>query len=84
MTCHVDSSANNTIISYTFTQHSFQQGMWKSPEEGKAATILEMKQLHNMQLFQPVNKEDLTKQEMIQVLNSLIFLKQKQCWQLKA
>ena len=43
-----------------------------------------MRQLHEMQVFRPVRKEDLTQQERLRVLNSIIFIKEKRCGRIKA
>jgi hypothetical protein len=69
---------------YAFTQFSLCQGLKKFPVQSKLAAMTEMKQLHNMQVFAPVNKSNLSKQELSQVLNSLMFIKEKQCGKFKA
>jgi len=43
-----------------------------------------MKQLGDMEVFQPVLKSGLTQQKVIQSLNSIIFIKQKKCGRIKA
>jgi hypothetical protein len=72
------------IMSYTFTQYSLCHGLKKSPNEAKIAAMAEMKQLHDMNVFQPVNKSDLISQEVLNVLSSLMFIKEKSCGRFKA
>jgi hypothetical protein len=69
---------------YAFTQYSLRQGLKKFPAQSKLAAMTEMKQLHDMQVFAPMNKSDLSKQELSQVLNSLMFIKEKRCGKFKA
>jgi curli biogenesis system outer membrane secretion channel CsgG len=72
----VDSPGNDAIISCAFTQYPLRQGLRKFPKEAKEAIMTEMQQLHDMSIFKPINKENLTEQERQQVLNSIIFIKE--------
>jgi hypothetical protein len=72
------------VIGHTFTQYSLKQALKRFPKEAQAATITEMKELHNMQVFRPVLKDTLTTQEELEVLQSIIFIKQKRCGRVKA
>ena len=72
------------IMSYAFTQYSLRQGLKKFPDETRSAAIAEMKQLHDMHVFEPVDKSDLTNQQLSHVLNSLMFVKKKRCGRFKA
>jgi hypothetical protein len=54
------------------------------PEETKKATILELTQLHEMKVFQPVYRSSMTSQEIVGTLNSLTFIKIKRCGRIKA
>jgi len=76
--------ANDGVLSYAFTQYSLKQAFRLFPEDAKQATLAEMKQLDDMEVFQPVLKSELTQQEVIQSLNSIIFIKQKKCGRIKA
>jgi hypothetical protein len=75
---------HEAMTSYAFTQYSLHQGLWKYPFEAKIAAMAEMKQLHDMNVFKPVKKDDLTSQELSHVLSSLMFIKQKRCGWSKA
>jgi Reverse transcriptase (RNA-dependent DNA polymerase) len=83
-TARRESPAHNTIIGHAFTQYSLKQAMNKFPKEAQAAKMIEMKQLHDMEVFKPVLRERLTKQEQLGVLWSIIFIKQKRCGHVKA
>jgi hypothetical protein len=54
------------------------------PEETKKATILELTQLHEMKVFQPVYRSSMTRQEIVGTLNTLTFIKIKRCGRIKA
>jgi hypothetical protein len=60
------------------------QGLRKFPTAAKDATIAEMKQLHEINVFQPDHRSSLTRQEIQQTLGSLIFIKEKGCGRIKA
>jgi hypothetical protein len=75
---------NDAILHYASTQYSLKQALKLFPEEATNATLKEMHQLHNMGVFEPVHKMQLTQQERLQVLNLIIFLKLKRCGKLKA
>ena len=79
-----ESPADDNVIGHAFTQYSLKQALRRFPKEAQAATMAEMQQLHDMQVFQPVPKDSLTKQEHLEVLRSIIFIKQKRCGRVKA
>jgi hypothetical protein len=79
-----ESIGNNTILHHAFTQFSLRQGLRKFPVEAREATIVEIKQLHDMKVFVPVKKSSLSTQELLGVLNAITFIRQKQCGQIKA
>jgi hypothetical protein len=54
------------------------------PHKTKEATMAELLQLHKMEVFQPVNKLSLTRQELLGVLNTITFIKRKRCGHVKA
>jgi hypothetical protein len=66
------------------TQWSLRQGLRFYPEETKKATITELSQLHQMNVFQPIHKSSMTRQEIIGTLNTLTFIKRKRCGRVKA
>jgi hypothetical protein len=61
-----------------------KQGLRKYPRETKDATMAELKQLHDMKVFTPVKKSTLTRQELLDVLNTITFIKRKRCGRIKA
>ena len=75
---------NDAILQYAFTQYSLKEGLRKFPDETRAAVAAEMQQLHDRETFTPVHKYQLTRQELKEALESLIFLKQKRCGRFKA
>jgi hypothetical protein len=56
----------------------------KSHSQTKVAIMAEMRQLHDMHVFQHVNKSDLSNQDLSRVLSLLMIIKQKRCVQFKA
>jgi hypothetical protein len=78
-----ESHSNYVMIQCAFTQYSLKQGLKAFPVEVRDATIAEITQLHEMQGFQPVHKSSLTNQELLRVLNSITFIKQKWCGKIK-
>jgi hypothetical protein len=66
------------------TQWSLKQGLSHFPEETKNARILELTQLHDMKVFQPVHWSSMTQQEIMGTLNTLTFIKIKRCGCIKA
>jgi hypothetical protein len=79
-----ESHSNDVMIQCAFTQYSSKQGLKVFPVEARDATIAEITKIHEMQVFQPVHKSSLTNQELLRVLNSITFIKQKQCGKIKA
>jgi hypothetical protein len=80
----IEYPANDSILHYAFTQYSLKQGLWKFPVEAKEATMSEMKQLHDMNVFKPEQKSSLTRQEILKTLGSIILIKEKWCGRIKA
>jgi hypothetical protein len=77
-------SVHDAMTSYACTHYLLCQGLRKYPIKAKIAAMVEMKQLHDVNVFKPVKKDDLTSQELSQVLSSLMFIKHKQCGRFKA
>jgi hypothetical protein len=80
----LNSPGSDGILHYAFKQYSLKQGLNKFPEKAKEETLAEIKQLHDMEVFKSINRESLKQQEMMNVLNSLIFIKEKRCGRIKA
>jgi hypothetical protein len=66
---------NDLKPSYMSTQWSLKQGLKLLPEETKKAKIQELTQLHEMNVFEPIHKSSMTRQEIIGTLNTLTFIK---------
>jgi hypothetical protein len=65
-------------------QWSLKQGLKRFPEETKKATIQELTQLHEMNVFEPIHESSMTRQEIIGTLYTLTFIKRKRCGRVKA
>jgi hypothetical protein len=65
-------------------QWSLKQGLKHFPKETKEATLSELMQLHNMKVFEPVDRLLLSKQDVLGTLNTLTFIKKKRCGRIKA
>jgi hypothetical protein len=57
---------------------SMGAGINKFQERGEAGVSKELTQMHNMEVFHPVARELLTREERARTLASLMFLKEKQ------
>jgi hypothetical protein len=57
--------------------HSMGAGIKKFKERGEAGVTKELTQMHDMDVFRPVARELLTKEERTKALSSLMFLKEK-------
>jgi hypothetical protein len=79
-----ESHSNDVMIQCAFTQYSLKQGLKAFPVKARDTTIAEITQLHEMQVFQSVHKFSLTNQDLLRVLNSITFIKQKRCGKIKA
>jgi hypothetical protein len=66
------------LAHHVMTQHSMKAGMKCFKERGKQAASKELCQLHFQDTFEPVDPQDLTSEECQEVLESHMFLKQKQ------
>jgi hypothetical protein len=53
-------------------------------ERGGAGVTKELTQMHDMDVFRPVARDSLTKEERTKALSSLMFLKEKQDQSVKA
>ena len=59
-------------------QHfSARAGLKRFDDRGEKAVSKELNQLHNMQTYDPVDPKDLTKNQRMDALNSLMFLIEK-------
>jgi len=65
-------------------QYSVTAGLKKFKEKGEARVTKELTQMHDMTVFKPIFKEDLSKEERAKALASLMFLKEKRDKTIKA
>jgi hypothetical protein len=68
---------------HLFTQHSIKKGLQVFGDAGAAAVIKELNQLHDLQVIVPVDPKLLTRDDKSNALQYLMFLKQKQCGEIK-
>ncbi len=59
-------------------------GMKRFKQKGKAGVTKELKQMHDMEVFRPVERESLSKEERMKAVASLMFLKEKRDHSVKA
>jgi hypothetical protein len=65
------------------TQYNLKQGIKKFGDNGKAAVLVELRQLYDRNVMEPVMKSDLTPAERKGALRYLMFLKEKRTGQIK-
>ena len=71
------------LQSIILTQYNLKQGIRKFGDAGKAAVLVELQQLYDRKVMDPVNKYDLTAEERKGALRYLMFLKEKRCGTIK-
>ena len=64
--------------------YSLKAGLRKFGEKGRAATLKEMQQFDDREVYYPVNVNDLTEQERRRAMESLLFLVEKRDGKVKA
>jgi hypothetical protein len=65
------------------TQYNLKQGIKKFGDVGKAAVLVELRQLYDRKVMSAINKYDLTAAERKGALRYLMFLKEKRCGKIK-
>jgi hypothetical protein len=75
--------AHVILQSIILTQYNLKQGIKKFGDNGKAAVLVELQQLHDRHVMKPVGKYDLTAGERKGALRYLMFLKEKRCGMIK-
>jgi hypothetical protein len=75
--------AHVILQNISLTQCNPKQGIKKFGGDGKAAVLVELQQLHDRDVMQPVNKYNLTPAERKGALRCLMFLKEKRCGTIK-
>ena len=68
---------------HLFTQHSIKKGLRIFGDEGSAAVIKELKQLHDLKVIVPIDSKAMTREEKSKALQYLMFLKKKRCGRIK-
>jgi hypothetical protein len=71
-------------LGVALAHYSMGVGIKKFQESGKAGVTKELTQMHNMNVFQPVTRELLSKEERAKALALLMFLKEKRDESVKA
>jgi hypothetical protein len=59
------------------TQYNLKAGLRRFGDRGKTTAMEEMTQLHIMDMWKVMDPADLSQEERLQVLSSLLFLKEK-------
>ncbi|KAL3810038.1 hypothetical protein ACHAXA_000207 [Cyclostephanos tholiformis] len=72
------------ILGVALVQYSITAGIKKFKDRGEAGVSKELTQMHDMQVFRPIKKEDLSHGEKKKALSSLMFLKEKRDKTVKA
>jgi len=80
---YTTSEVEDYVIHVIITQYSLKAGMKIFEERGEKATMKKLKQLHDMQTFQPVDGNELSRQQRKDALASLMFLKEKRNGEVK-
>ena len=80
----LQTSSKDQIVNNISMQWSLKQGLKYFPKETRDAALSEFLQLHNMKVFEPMDRLLLLKQEILGSLNTLTFIKKKRCGRIKA
>eukprot|EP00957_Ditylum_brightwellii_P069768 5297879-Ditylum_brightwellii.AAC.1 len=71
------------LIHYALTQYLLKRGLEKFKAKGEEAVMSEFKQLHDMETFNPLAINDLSKKDKHEALRAITFLKEKRCGRIK-
>ena len=71
-------------LGVTLVTYGISPGIKKFKERGEAGVTKELTQMHNMDVFHPIMKDDLSRDERKNALASLMFLKEKRDQSVKA
>ena len=78
------SVSNVQVLHYLMTQLSLKQGIKQWKQAGVDAVQKEMQQMHDLNVFEPVDRSSLSREQLRQILRTIIFLKMKRCGRIKA
>ena len=65
------------IVHYIMTQYGIGMGLQKFKEQGVEAVTRELKQIHDLQMFIPMDANALTEEEKKRAIPLLMFLTEK-------
>jgi hypothetical protein len=71
------------VWGYLMTQYNLKPGLKKFGQKGADAAVKELMQLHVMDTWTAMDPTKLTREERMQALSSLLFLKEKQTGTIK-
>jgi hypothetical protein len=71
-------------LGVALVHYSMKAGIKKFQDRGKAGVSKELTQMHDMEVFHPVTRDVLTKEERTKAIASLMFLKEKRDHLVKA
>ncbi len=77
------SEAELKVWGYLMTQHNLKPGLRKFGNRGETAAMKELTQLHVMDMWTPIEAGKLSREQRMQALSSLLFLKEKQMGDVK-
>jgi Reverse transcriptase (RNA-dependent DNA polymerase) len=72
-----------TLAHTAMTQYSMKQGIKEFGEDGVEAVLNELRQLHDRKVLEPIQPNELTREEKRAALHYLMFLKKKRCGRIK-
>jgi hypothetical protein len=65
-------------------QYSIQKGIKLFGDEGRKSVSKELQQLRDMHTYEPVHAHELTREQRLEALSSLMFMTQKRCRKVKS
>jgi hypothetical protein len=71
------------VWGYVMTQYNLKPGLRKFGQRGQMAAVKELLQLHIMDTWTPLQAEKLSREQRMQALSSLLFLKEKRTGDVK-
>jgi len=71
------------VWGYVMTQYNLKPGLRKFGQRGQAAAVKELTQLHIMDTWMPLQANKLSREQRMQALSSLLFLKEKRTGDIK-
>ena len=79
----IDNPMTSDMVATVLTQHHFSRGLKLYGEEGVAAVLKELQQLHDGMVIKPQHMEKLTEDDKQNALQYLMFLKKKRNGKIK-